>query len=65
MFPEGVDPMGNPMFMGRGGRGMWPRGPWGPMMGGRGGMNNVEEGGIGIYVEDESDKSRNRSRSYR
>ena len=59
-----MDPMGNPMFMGRGGRGMWPRGPWGPMMGGgRGGFNNVEEGGIGIYVEDDSDGKR--SRSYR
>ena len=58
--------MAAPMFMGRGAPGMWRGGPWGPMMGGgRGGFHNYEEGGIGIYVEDESDGSRRRSRSSR
>ena len=58
-----MDPMGNPMFMGPGGPGMWPRGPW-PMMGaGRGGFNNLDDGGIGIYVEEDSESKR--SRSYR
>ena len=57
-------PMMDPMFVGRGGRGMWRGGPWGPM--GRGGFNNAEDGGIGIYVEDDSDGSKKRrSYSYR
>ena len=66
MFPPEamMNPMANPMFMGRGGPEMWPRGPWGPPMMGPGpGFNNPDDGGIGIYVEDDSDSKR--SRSYR
>ena len=71
-FPDpqqmGVMPGAPPgMMMGRGGaRGMWRGGPWGPAMGwGRGGFNNAEEGGIGIYVEDDSDGDKKRSDSSR
>lgn len=50
---------------GRGNRGSWRGGMFFPAQSGwgRGGVNNNEEPGIGIYVEEESDENKKKRRS--